>query len=154
MAKKGTGAHGMPYSLQWPATCIEQLVKKLSRVTSAFLRKHCFCTLIWAFRGEGLFVLTLYLSNLWFDIYDMYIFELVWFFAIFTKKIFLQNLKIERFLFLQGQRVKKLNFRFLQKKSLLKNCKKSYEFKNIHVINIKPQLAEIIEHFIFYNDKE
>ena len=105
-------------------------------------------------QGKGLFDLTLYLSNLWFDIYDMYIFELVWFLAFFKKNIFLQNLKIERLLFLQGQRVKKLNFRFSQKKSFLKNCKKSYEFKNIHVINIKPQLAEIIEHFIFYNDKE
>ena len=55
----------------------------------------------------------------------------------------MQNLKIERFLFLQGQRVKKLNFRFSQKKSFLKNCKKSYEFKNIHVITIEPQIAEI-----------
>ena len=49
------------------------------------------------------------------------------------------------FYILQWQRVKKLNFRFRRKKFFLKNCKNSYEFKNICVINIKPQIDEIIK---------
>ena len=49
------------------------------------------------------------------------------------------------FYILQWQRVKQLNFRFSRKKFFLKNCKNSYEFKNICVINIKQQIDEIIK---------
>ena len=51
-------------------------------------------------------------------------------------------MKIDWFLFTRTKG-KKLNFCFSQKHFYLKNCKKLYEFKNIHVITIEPQMAEI-----------
>jgi len=109
MAKiKNPWGPGMPYSLQSPATCIEQLVIFSSRVTSAFFRKHCLFLFvgggrpIWAFR---VFVVRfLWLVYFW-------TLMIIWY--ILGKHNFAK--KMNAFLFLQGQRVRKLNFLFFVK---------------------------------------
>ena len=73
-----------------------------------------------------------YLSYMWFDIYDMYIFELKRFFAIFQEFVFRKKWKFSFLLFV-FVKIKIAQFSIFAK---ICSSEKSYELKNIHVINI------------------
>ena len=62
--------------------------------------------------------------------------------SLFLPYVFYEKWKLSVFFYTRTKR-KNLNFHFSWKKVFLKNCKKLYEFKNIHVINIEPQIAKI-----------